>query len=136
MTLRDARFAARLPAQDLDRARRFYADVLGLSPYEERDGGLSYRCGGTEFVVYLSLGASPGTFTQGGFAVDGLDAVMARMRAAGVVFEEYDVPGLRTVDGVAIIEGQYPSSGAIGERGAWFRDSEGNLLGLGELRFA
>jgi catechol 2,3-dioxygenase-like lactoylglutathione lyase family enzyme len=136
MTLQDARFAARLPAQDLDRARRFYADVLGLEPDEERDGGLHYRCGGTEFVVYLSFGASPGTFTQGGFSVDDLDAVMARMRAAGVVFEEYDVPGLRTVDGVATIEGQYPSSGAIGERGAWFRDSEGNLLGLGELRFA
>jgi hypothetical protein len=48
-----------------------------------------------------------------------------------VVFEEYDLPGLKTVNGIAEIEGNYPSKG-VGERGAWFRDSEGNLLGLGE----
>jgi hypothetical protein len=47
------------------------------------------------------------------------------------VFEEYDVPGLTTVDGVAEIEGNYPSKG-VGERGAWFYDSEGNLLGMGQ----
>jgi catechol 2,3-dioxygenase-like lactoylglutathione lyase family enzyme len=133
MTLRDGRFAARLPAQDLKRARRFYSECLGLEPAEERPGGLRYFCGGTEFVVYQSTGASPGTFTQGGFAVDDLDATMAALRARGVVFEEYDAPGFTTVDGVAAIDGQYPSSGATGERAAWFHDSEGNLLGIGEL---
>src|SRR3954466_2461281 len=131
--LPDGKFAARLPAQDLERARGFYSEVLGLEPFEERPGGLRYRCGGTEFVVYASIAASPGTFTQGGFQVSDLDAAMASMRAKGVVFESYDVPGLRTVDGVAEIEGHYPSSGATGERAAWFRDSEGNLLGIGEL---
>lgn len=133
MTFRDGRFAARLPAQDLERARRFYSECLGLEPAEERPGGLRYFCGGTEFVVYQSTGASPGTFTQGGFAVDDLDATMAALRARGVVFEEYDAPGFTTVDGVAAIDGQYPSSGATGERAAWFHDSEGNLLGIGEL---
>jgi catechol 2,3-dioxygenase-like lactoylglutathione lyase family enzyme len=133
MTLRDGRFAARLPAQDLERARRFYSECLDLEPTEERPGGLRYHCGGTEFVVYQSTGASPGTFTQGGFAVDDLDATMADLRARGVVFQDYDVPGLTTVAGVAVIDGQYPSSGAIGERAAWFHDSEGNLLGIGEL---
>jgi hypothetical protein len=49
-----------------------------------------------------------------------------------VVFEEYDLPGLRTVNGIAEIEGNYPSTGASGERGAWFRDSEGNMLGIGQ----
>ncbi len=131
--LQDGRFAARLPAQDLERARRFYSERLGLEPSEERPGGLLYRCGGTEFVVYASVGASPGTFTQGGFSVDDLDATMAAMRANGVVFEHYDVPGLRTVDGVADIDGHYPGSGATGERAAWFHDSEGNLLGISEL---
>jgi hypothetical protein len=51
------------------------------------------------------------------------------------VFEEYDFPGLRTVDGIAEVEGNYPSKGGIGERAAWFRDSEGNLLGLGEYTY-
>ena len=55
---------------------------------------------------------------------------MRELRARGVEFEEYDLPGLRTVDGIAEICGNYPSKGT-GERGAWFRDSEGNLLGIG-----
>jgi hypothetical protein len=50
-----------------------------------------------------------------------------------VQFEDIDVPGMRTVDGIADIEGHYPSTGAIGERAAWFHDSEGNLLGVGQL---
>ncbi|MFF5497283.1 VOC family protein [Streptomyces aquilus] len=126
------RVATRLPAQDLDRARRFYSEVLGLEPVDERPGGLLYRCGGTEFAVFRSAGAAPGTFTQMGWEVDDLDTVVARLRARGVTFEEVDVPGLRTKDGIADIDGNYPSKGARGERAAWFRDSEGNLLGIGE----
>ncbi|MEU2926561.1 VOC family protein [Streptomyces sp. NPDC007251] len=127
-----ARAATRLPARDLERARRFYADVLGLEPVDERPGGLLYRCGGTDFVVFRSTGASPGTFTQMGFEVDDLEAVVAELRRRGVVFEDVDAPGFRTRDGIAEIEGNYPSKGARGERAAWFRDSEGNLLGIGE----
>ena len=48
------------------------------------------------------------------------------------MFEEFDLPGLTTVDGIAEVEGNYPSKGGVGERGAWFRDSEGNLLGIGQ----
>ena len=66
------------------------------------------------------------------FEVDDLEAVVAELRSRGVVFEEYDFPGLRTVDGLADIEGNYPSKGARGERAAWFRDSEGNMLGIGQ----
>ncbi|WP_330337634.1 VOC family protein [Streptomyces sp. NBC_00557] len=127
-----ARAATRLPARDLERARRFYADVLGLEPVDERPGGLLYRCGGTEFVVFRSTGASPGTFTQMGFEVDDLEAVVAELRRRGVVFEDVDAPGFRTRGGIAEIEGNYPSKGARGERAAWFRDSEGNLLGIGQ----
>ncbi|MER5544592.1 VOC family protein [Streptomyces sp. NPDC002589] len=127
-----ARVATRLPAGDLERARRFYAEKLGLEPVDERPGGLLYRCGGIDFVVFRSTGVSPGTFTQMAFEVDDLDAVVAELRRRGVVFEEVDVPGMRTVDGIAEIEGNYLSKGARGERGAWFRDSEGNLLGVGQ----
>jgi catechol 2,3-dioxygenase-like lactoylglutathione lyase family enzyme len=64
--------------------------------------------------------------------VDDIDATVAQLRARGVVFEEYDLPGLKTVDGIAEVAGNYPSRGGIGEKAAWFRDSEGNLLGIGQ----
>jgi catechol 2,3-dioxygenase-like lactoylglutathione lyase family enzyme len=129
--LQDARVATRLPAQDLDRARRFYSEKLGLEPAEERPGGLLYHGASGSFVLFASTGASPGTFTQMAFDVDDIEATVAELKRRGVAFEEVDVPGLKTVDGIAEVEGNYPSKGR-GERGAWFRDSEGNLLGVGQ----
>ncbi|TVL90438.1 VOC family protein [Streptomyces sp. SAJ15] len=126
------RVATRLPAQDLDRVRRFYSERLGLEPVDERPGGLLYRCGGVDFALFLPAGASPGTFTQMGWEVDDIEAVVSELKRRGVVFEEVDLPGLRTRDGIAEIDGNYPSKGARGERGAWFRDSEGNMLGIGQ----
>ncbi|MGW2747676.1 VOC family protein [Streptomyces sp. NPDC001450] len=130
--LAQGRVATRLPAQDLDRARRFYSEVLGLEPVDERPGGLLYRCGGTDFVVFRSSGCSPGTFTQMAWEVEDIEAVVAELRRRGAVFEEVDQPGFHTRDGIAEIDGNYPSKGARGERGAWFRDSEGNLMGIGQ----
>ena len=129
--LEHAEAATRLPAQDLERARAFYAEKLGLEPVEERPGCLRYRCGNSYFALFASAGAAAGTHTQMGWEVDDLAATVAALRARGVVFEEYDLPGIRTVDGIADIDGNYPSKG-VGERGAWFRDSEGNLLGIGQ----
>jgi catechol 2,3-dioxygenase-like lactoylglutathione lyase family enzyme len=129
--LGDAHLVSRLPVQDLARARRFYAEKLGLEPVEERPGGLRYVCPGGEFALYQSAGAAPGTFTQMGWTVADIEAVVAELRRRGVVFEEVDLPGLRTVDGIADVQGNYPSKGS-GERAAWFRDSEGNMLGIGE----
>lgn len=130
--LAGARVATRLPAQDLERARRFYGERLGLEPVDERPGGLLYRCSGVDFVVFQSTGASPGTFTQMAWEVDDIEAVVSELRRRGVVFEEVDVPGFRTRSQIAEIDGNYPSKGARGERGAWFCDSEGNMLGIGE----
>ena len=124
--------ATRLPAQDLERARAFYAEKLGLVPVEERPGGLRYRCGNGYFALFASSGAPSGEHTQMGWEVDDLEATVAELRRRGVVFEEYDLPGLRTVDGIAEVAGNYPSRGGVGERAAWFRDSEGNLLGIGQ----
>lgn len=123
--------ATRLPAQNLKRARAFYAEKLGLEPVEERPGGLLYRCGGTRFALFTSVGAPSGEHTQMGWEVDDIEAVVDELRRRGVQFEHIDAPGLRTVDGIAEIEGNYPSKG-VGERAAWFRDSEGNLLGIGQ----
>jgi catechol 2,3-dioxygenase-like lactoylglutathione lyase family enzyme len=131
-SLARSRVATRLPAADLARARFFYAEKLGLEPSEERPGGLLYRVGSCEFALFESGGTSPGTFTQMAFEVENLDTVVDELRARGVVFEKYDFPGLTTVDGIAEVEGEYPSKGGKGERAAWFRDSEGNMLGIGQ----
>src|SRR5690242_10492226 len=104
MGLQDGRVATRLPAQDLARARAFYADKLGLEPAEERPGGLRYQCAAGEFALFASAGAASGTHTQMGWEVDDLDAVVAELRGRGVVFEEYDLQGFRTVDGIADVE--------------------------------
>jgi catechol 2,3-dioxygenase-like lactoylglutathione lyase family enzyme len=130
--LSDGRIAARLPATDLGRARAFYSEKLGLDPIEERPGGLRYELASGEFALFASAGAASGSHTQMGFEVDDLDSTVTELRARGVVFEEYDLPGIDTVDGIANIEGNYPSKGGIGERAVWFHDSEGNLIGIGE----
>ena len=136
--LRNAKVATRLPAKDLNRARAFYSEKLGLDPVEQREGGLRYGarvifsiCAAGEFAIFVSAGVQSGMHTQMGWEVDDIEATVRELRARGVKFEEYDLPGLRTVDGIAEIAGNYPSKG-IGERGAWFHDSEGNLLGIGQ----
>lgn len=129
--LKDGRVATRLPARDLQRARAFYAEKLGLEPSEERPGGLLYRCASGVFALFESAGVSPGTFTQMAWEVDDLAATVAELRRRGVIFEEVEVPGLKTVDGIAEVAGNYPSKGS-GEKAAWFRDSEGNMLGIGQ----
>ena len=116
-----------LPVTDLQRAMRFYAEQLGLTPEEElpdaRDG-VFYRCGGTRFLLYPSATPSSGTHTQMTWLTNDIEADVAALAARGVVFEEYDLPDLKTVNGVATI-------GA--SKGAWFKDSEGNLLALGQF---
>ena len=129
--LKNGRVAARLPAQDLERAHAFYAEKLGLEPAEEREGGLRYVRANGEFARFESTGPVAGDHTQMGWELDDIEATVSELRSRGVVFEDYDLPGLKTIDDIAEIEGQYPSKGS-GERGAWFRDSEGNMLGIGE----
>ena len=132
VTLEHSYVATRLPVQDLERARSFYAEKLGLEPVEERPGGLLYRCGSGYFALFISSGASYGDYTQMAFEVTDLKATVVALRARGVTFEEYDLPGLKTVNGIAEVEGNYPSKGGVGELAAWFKDSEGNLLGIGQ----
>jgi catechol 2,3-dioxygenase-like lactoylglutathione lyase family enzyme len=129
--LNESDVATRIPARDLDRARKFYSDKLGMEPIEQRPGGLRYRSGNSFFVLFESSGEASGSHTQMGWEVDDIEATVAVLKARGVVFEEYDLPGLKTVNGIAIIAGNYPSKG-VGERGSWFKDSEGNLLGIGQ----
>jgi tRNA-Thr(GGU) m(6)t(6)A37 methyltransferase TsaA len=131
-SLARGRVATRLPAHDLERARRFYAEKLALEPVEERPGGLRYRCAGGEFALFQTAGAPSGEHTQMAWEVDDIEAAVGELRERGVTFEQYDLPGLATLDGIAEVAGNYPSKGGVGERAAWFRDSEGNLIGIGE----
>jgi predicted enzyme related to lactoylglutathione lyase len=112
---------ATLPAADLERAKRFYSEKLGLTPASEEPAGLFYEVGQTRFLVFPTRGRPSGEHTQAGFSVDDIAATVSELKGRGVVFEEYDFPGFKTVDSVA-------TTGAVSA--AWFKDSEGNLLGI------
>jgi catechol 2,3-dioxygenase-like lactoylglutathione lyase family enzyme len=115
----------KLPAQNLDRARHFYRDRLGLEPVEEREGGLRYVCGTTEFHIFVSSGAASGRSTQLRFEVEDIDQVVADLRTRGLEFETFDLGDLEVTDQIVAVPNNYPSKGS-GERGAFFFDSEGH----------
>ena len=119
---KQARVAAMLPAQDLERAKAFYRDKLGLTPSHDMAGGVIYQlAGGTGFGLFLSSGKPSGTHTQLAFEVQDVEQAARDLKAKGVKLEDYDTPMLRTVDGIADMGGF---------KGAWFKDSEGNLISL------
>ena len=111
-----------LPAQNIERARKFYEQKLGLTPETlTPDGGAIYRTGSTGFSVFPSQGKASGDHTQIALVVADVISTVAELKKSGVKFEEYDLPGFKTEGGVV----------AMGDdKGAWFKDSEGNLLAL------
>lgn len=116
---------AKLPARDVERARAFYADRLNLTPFGEHNSHLFYEIGGSHFMVYPSSGAASGTHDQIGFVVEDVEAMVARLRSNGVIFEEYEPPpGASATDGITDFGGV---------KAAWFKDSEGNLLSIVEF---
>lgn len=125
--LKNAMVCPTIPASDMGRAQKFYQETLGLEADTKMSGEhfVLYRVGeGTALALYESGGAGSSTATYASFKVDDLEAEMKDLRAKGVEFEEYDFPGLKTVDGVATDE-----TG----KAAWFKDSEGNILCLNEM---
>ena len=115
----------KLPAQDMERARAFYRDVLGFEPVREHRGHLFYECGGASFLVFPSRGAPSGTHDQLGFVVDDTEAAVAKLRERGVDFESYEPP-----PGASFREG-IMDYGSV--KAAWFKDSEGNLISLAQF---
>ncbi|HEY4867516.1 MAG TPA: VOC family protein [Candidatus Dormibacteraeota bacterium] len=115
---------AALPVADLSRARAFYAQKLGLTPAREVEGALFYEGNGSGFLLFPTGGRPSGQHTQLALFVDDIAATVTQLKSRGVQFEEYDFPGLKTIDGIADLG--Y-------EKSAWFHDSEGNLLALGQL---
>ena len=114
-----------IPARDLARARAWYADKLGLTTEQEEPEALLYRRGADRlFLLFSSSGAGTAQHQLAAWVVEDLVAEVAELRARGVQFEEYDQPGLRTVDGIAVTP--------VG-KAAWFKDSEGNVLTMTQL---
>ncbi len=114
-----------LPASDLERAKRWYSEKLGLEPVREDEyGGAEYESGGRRFLVYTTELAGTNQATAAGFLVDDFDEAIATLRANGVVFENVDFGEFgSTVDGVI-------TSPDGKDKAAWFKDSEGNILSL------
>ena len=115
---------ATLPASDLERAKDFYAERLGLEAKSEDKTGVHFVVGGTRFRLFRSGGSASGSHTQLALIVNDIDAQVQTLRGRGLSFEEYDYPNLKTVGGIADLG--YA-------RAAWFKDSEGNLLGIAEV---
>ena len=117
--------SARLPAADIDRARVWYREMLGLEPAKVGPmGDLWYSTGDTWFLVYQTEAAGTARNTAAGWQVTGIEAVVADLRSRGVVFEEYDFPQFKTVEGLVTL----PYGKA-----AWLKDSEGNIIELSEV---
>jgi len=124
--LNDGKVTANIPASDLDRARRFYADTLGLTPTQENPGGLVYATsGGTSFFLYQTEFAGQAGHTIAQWHVADVGAEVAELKAKGLAFEHYDLPGVGWEGDVASIEGM--------GRAAWFKDSEGNILCIDDV---
>ena len=116
---------ATIAVTDLDRARKFYEGTLGFKVKDDRSDGVTYSdASGGWFLVYPSQFAGTAKSTYMSFEVSDLEEAVKELRGRGVVFEEYDMPGLKTVDGIAEIQGV---------KGAWFKDPDGNILSVGEL---
>ena len=124
--LKNVKSHTTLPVADLTRAKAFYIGVLGFEDIEsETDAAVMINAGGdTRFVLFVTPNTERGGHTQLGFAVDDIEAEVAELKARGVVFEEYDVPGFKTVNSIV----DSPPT-----RAAWFLDPDRNIVGLVQL---
>lgn len=117
---------ATLPASDLNRAKAWYSEKLGWEPtMTNEEGSLVYETGSTSFLVYESAFAGTNQATAAGLLVSDFDSTVDELRSKGVTFEDYDFgEDFRTQDGIL--------SMPDGRKSAWFKDSEGNIIGLAE----
>jgi predicted enzyme related to lactoylglutathione lyase len=120
--LQNSPMYAYIPAADLSRARNFYEKKVGFKPGKEIAGGVSYEFGkGTGCFLYPTPNAGSSKASQAFWQVDDVEREVAELKARGVTFEEYDSPGMKTVNSILT---------AGGAKAAWFKDSEGNTMAL------
>ncbi|MER8044616.1 VOC family protein [Streptomyces sp. NPDC094032] len=123
--LSDSPIAAIIPVNDMARAKRFYTETLGLTVTKDSPQDVMLETGGTMIGLYETPYGGQAQHTLASWKVADLDAEMKELRSKGVAFEDYDLPGIKTVDGVVESDDM---------RGAWFKDSEGNILCVLETR--
>ena len=121
--LSTAPLRAYIPVSNLQRARKFYEETLGLKPGEQYGGGVIYRCGETEAFLYLTPNAGTSKASQAFWQVADVEAEVTELKARGVVFEEYDMPGIKMQNSIAT---------GGGAKTAWFKDSEGNVMAVSQ----
>ena len=111
-----------IPVKDVARARDFYEHKLGFKPKEDVAGGVVYEFGGhTACFMYPTPNAGTSRASQAFWQVDDVEREVAELKARGVKFEEYDMPGMKTANSIAT---------GGGAKAAWFKDSEGNILAV------
>jgi predicted enzyme related to lactoylglutathione lyase len=122
--LKNAAIVPYIPVSDIPRARKFYEEKVGLKAKQEYAGGVIYECGkGSWVFMYPSSGAGTSKASTAFWSVDDVAAEVAELKTRGVVFEEYDMPGLKTVNSIAT---------GGGAKTAWFKDTEGNILAISQ----
>jgi predicted enzyme related to lactoylglutathione lyase len=122
MMLQQSPMYAYIPAKDMARARKFYEGQLGFVVKEETNGGVVYEFGQhTACFLYPTPNAGTSQASQAFWAVDDVDHEVAELKARGVVFETYDMPGKKSASGAVT---------AGGAKAAWFKDSEGNIMAV------
>ncbi|HVK75025.1 MAG TPA: VOC family protein [Kofleriaceae bacterium] len=113
---------AYIPVKDVGRARKFYEEKLGLTPGRTLEDGVTYEFGEhTAAFLYPTPNAGTSRASQAFWEVDDVPREVAELKARGVVFEDYDTPDLKTVDGVY---------NGPGPKAAWFKDPDGNIMAI------
>jgi catechol 2,3-dioxygenase-like lactoylglutathione lyase family enzyme len=125
MSLGDFPAHATLPVSDMERAKNWYREKLGLTPKEEDEGGAYYETGGSSFGLFTTPYAGTAKNTQMEWSVKDVGAIVAELKARGVTFEHFDMPGIEW-------DGDIAKMGPF--LGCWFKDSEGNTLALTQPR--
>jgi predicted enzyme related to lactoylglutathione lyase len=121
--LSNAPIRAYIPVLDVARARKFYEETIGLRPKLEYAGGVVYECGGAEVFMYPTPNAGTSKASQAFWQVADVEAEVAELKARGVKFEEYNMPGITMKNSIAT---------GGGAKTAWFRDTEGNILAVSQ----
>ena len=119
--LSNSKVMPNLPVVNLKRARGFYEQKLGLKPNgEEQNDQVTYNCGGgTGLHLYTRNEPTKPEHTSATFEVNSVEESVKELKSKGVKFEEYDIPGIKTVNSIATVGN---------DKGAWFKDTEGNIL--------
>jgi predicted enzyme related to lactoylglutathione lyase len=114
----------KLPVVDIERAKQFYKEKLELKLIHEMDEGLAFEAGNNTQLYLYKREKTKADHTVASFIVDDVETEVEHLKEKGIVFEEYDLPNIKTINGIAT-SGNYKS--------AWFKDTEGNIISISQM---